>query len=102
MERDELLSLIGTLRNQSENEEERQNLITQISDEVAGIFTSLDTSRTANNELVTANEQLRSANMKLFQKIGAEPEGKPTETGEDEPPKKRSFDELFNNEGDFV
>lgn len=102
MERDELLSLIGTLRNQSEDEEARLNLITQISDEVTGLFTSLETSTSANNELATANEQLRSANMKLFQKIGAEPEVKPIETGEDEPPKKRSFNDLFNDKGEFV
>lgn len=102
MERDELLSLIGSLRNQSDDEEARQNLITQISDEITGVYTSLETSNSANRELVTANEQLRSANMKLFQKIGAEPEGKPTDKGDEEPPKKRSFDELFNEKGEFV
>ena len=102
MERDELLSLIGTLRNQSEDEEARQNLITQICDEVTGVYTSLETSNSANNELATANEQLRAANMKLFQKIGAEPEKTKDNEGEDEPPKKRSFNDLFNDKGEFA
>ena len=102
MERDELLSLIAGLRNQTEDEEARQNLITQISDEVTGVYTSLETSNSANKELATANEQLRSANMKLFQKIGAEPEVKPTDKGDEEPPKKRSFNDLFNDKGEFV
>lgn len=101
MERDELLKLINDFRSNMDNEETRDDLLTQISDGVTSVFDTLTTVSTARDELTLANEQLRSANMKLFQKIGEEKKVTETKTGEEEPPKKRSFNDLFNEEGEF-
>lgn len=101
MERDELLALINNFRNGQIEDDKKDELLTQISDGVSSVFDTLATVTTARDELTLSNEQLRTANMKLFMKIGEEKKEPNNDKGEEEPPKKRSYDDLFNDEGDF-
>lgn len=101
MERDELLALINNFRNGQIEDDKKDELLTQISDGVSSVFDTLATVTTARDELTLSNEQLRAANMKLFMKIGEEKKETTEEKGVEEPPKKRSFDDLFNEKGEF-
>lgn len=101
MERDELLALINNFRNGQIEEDKRDELLTQISDGVSSVFDTLATVSTARDELTLSNEQLRAANMKLFMKIGEEKKETTEEKVEEERTKKRSFDDLFNEKGEF-
>lgn len=102
MERDELLTIVSNLRNGIENDEERDNIFTQLTDGITDVYTRLDTSASANSELTRGMEELRKANMKLFQKIGSEPSGNEIKDPDPEPTKaKRKFEDLFNEKGDF-
>lgn len=102
MERDELLTIVSNLRNGIENDEERETIFTQLTDGITDVYTRLDTSNSANSELTKCMEDLRKANMKLFQKIGSEPAGNEIKDPDPEPEKpKRKFEDLFNEKGDF-
>lgn len=101
MERDELLALINNFRNGQIEEDKKDELLTQISDGVSSVFDTLATVSTARDELTLSNEQLRAANMKLFMKIGEEKKETTEEKVEEERTKKRSFDDLFNEKGEF-
>lgn len=95
----ETINNIGTI----EDETERRELLTQLKDNVSDIF---DTNETLNNEnakFKEDNEKLRSANMKLFLRVGAdksEDDIKKDQLGENEDEiKPRKFEDLFNEKG---
>lgn len=90
------LQAIGTC----EDEVERRNLLSDLSEDGATIYDEFDTADAARKTAEEDNEKLRAANMKLFLRVGdhQEPE-KPAGT---EPPKeKRKFEDLFNEKGDI-
>ena len=100
MDRTEIMNLIANLRIDIDNAESRESLIDRISEAVNTVYDANDTLSNSNAEYVRANEQLRSANMKLFTQIGAEPVKTETKPQEEEP-KKLSFDDLFNEKGEL-
>lgn len=85
-----------------EDEVQRRQLLTDLSEECEKDYDMLSELTEKNKNLVTDNESLRSANMKLFLQVGeskTRAEQLKDETGieEKEPVKKRSLTEIFNN-----
>ena len=81
-----------------EDETQRRELLTQLQEEAGTDYDRLAQLETDNATLTQNNEDLRSANMKLFLRVGDsrkhtddidEPEEKP----------KRKFEDLFNEKG---
>ena len=102
MERDNLMAIINNLRNSFDDAENRDELLNQISNEVSALYDTNDTLSSSNSEYVTANEQLRAANMKLFLQIGSEPLKKQEEPPAEPPEKKPlKFEDLFNEKGEL-
>lgn len=88
------ISEIGTC----EDEATRRELLTQLQEEVNGDYDRLTELETTNSQLTSDNESLRSANMKLFLRVGDHKAGK-SDSFEDEPKEKREFKNLFNEKG---
>lgn len=79
---------------------EVRSKLTDLSDSVSNIFDTSENLQVGYNSLKEENESLRSANMKLFLKIG-DTNKKPEDQG-GEPKEKRSFDKLFNEKGELM
>ena len=95
----EKLTAIGTC----EDDAERRDLLTTLSDEIEKDYDERDTLKTTNDDLLAKNKKLRSTNMELFVQVGAsrledidEPEKKEEKQGE-----KLSFESLFNEKGEL-
>lgn len=102
MDRQEFLNTlteIGTC----ENEVERREKLSSLHDEVEKLYTDNETLTTQNKTLTDDNETLRSANMKLFLRVGeqkTEAQIKKDTTGiEAKPETKRNFSDLFDDKG---
>lgn len=95
----EMINNIGTV----EDETERRELLTQLKDNVSDIFDSNESLNNENAQFKEDNEKLRSANMKLFLRVGAdksEDDIKKDQLGENEDEiKPRKFEDLFNEKG---
>lgn len=78
-----------------ENEAERRELLTQLQEAASTDYDRMAQLETDRTQLTADNEALRSANMKLFLRIGDhKPEDKDPEEKE-----KREFKNLFNEKG---
>lgn len=95
----EIINNIGTI----EDETERRELLTQLKDNVSDIFDTNESLNNENTKFKEDNEKLRSANMKLFLRVGAdksEDDIKNDQVGEDEKEiNPRKFEDLFNEKG---
>lgn len=102
MEKQEFLSRISAIGS-CDDDVQRRELLAQLSDEASKDYDNLATLTETNATLMNDNETLRSANMKLFLRVGEERsvgEKQKDETGIDGKEKeKRSFDNLFNEKG---
>ena len=92
----EKIKQIGTL----EDEVERRTALTELTDEVSGIFDTNSNLMEQNKKYEEDNEKLRQANMSLFLKVGT---GKTSEDvkNENQDPEKepRKFEDLFDEKG---
>lgn len=81
-----------------EDEATRRELLTQLQEEAETDYDRLAQLETDNTNLTNDNESLRSANMKLFLRVG---ESRKPEGDEIDPPDKpkREFKDLFNEKG---
>lgn len=95
----DLIKEIGTI----ENDVERREKLSTLTDEVSSSMDKLEELTNTNNALTEDNELLRSANMKLFLKVGepkTDEEVKRADTGiENKETTKREFTDLFNEKG---
>jgi hypothetical protein len=97
----EALTNIGTC----EDDVERRTLLADLQEKAGADYDTLQTLTNSNNQLTKDNENLRSANMKLFTRLGkgesddiADPNG----TGiKDKPETKLKFEDLFNEKGEI-
>lgn len=84
---------------------QRREFISALREEAESDYDRIDTLTAQNETLSNDNETLRSANMKLFLRVGSskdEGERSKDETGIDDKPKdKRKFDDLFNEKGEI-
>lgn len=74
--------------------------LAELSSDVESVFDDNERLSSENESIARDNEDLRKANMKLFTQVtaGAD-EGDDTSGGDDEPPQKRKFENLFNERG---
>lgn len=92
------LQAIGTL----EDDVQRRTLITEIVEDVNGIYDSNATLTEANAQFEKDNESLRSANMQLFLKIGGGTKTEPIDkVGEEKKEPELKFENLFNEKGEL-
>lgn len=96
MDKDNFNTLIQQI-GACEDEVQRRELLATLSDDVSPIFDNVNNLTEQNRSLSEDNEALRSANMKLFLRVG-------NKTEEDIPPKeekkeKLKFENLFNEKG---
>lgn len=82
---------------QCEDASQRLELLTRLQEDIEPDYERLTDLETQNSQLSTDNEDLRSANMKLFLRIG-EQKAPAKEPFEDDKPK-REFKNLFNEKG---
>ena len=92
----EKLTNIGT----SQDEAERRDLLTEITDDLTSVYDANETLTKANTDLKANNEKLQEHNMKLFLKVSDQ--NKPVPKQEQEKPKElRKFENLFNDKGEL-
>lgn len=95
----EIISNIGTC----EDEVQRRELLTSLSDEVGNVFDDNQTLRDQNNKFKEDNDRLIESNRKYFLRLETqktEQEVQRDSTGIKTPDEhKRSFEDLFNEEG---
>lgn len=93
------ISQIGTC----EDEVQRREMLATLSEEATARYDEIASLTETNNTLTTDNEELRSANMKLFKRIGnptTEAERIENETGSHAENKEpRKFEDLFDEKG---
>lgn len=89
----ERLQAIGT----EADETQRRELIAQLIDDGGADYDSFESTSAERDQLRSANETLREANMQLFLRVGSksEPDPKPGDT----PKEKPKFEDLFNEKG---
>lgn len=79
--------------------------LAELSDDMTEAFSSLDSLKETSEKLTSENEKLRSANMELFLRVGAnksEEEIKEETIGKEEKePEPRRFEDLFDGNGNL-
>jgi regulator of replication initiation timing len=79
--------------------------LAELSDDMTEAFSSLDSLKETSEKLTSENEKLRSANMELFLRVGAnksEEEIKEETIGKEEKePEPRRFEDLFDGKGNL-
>lgn len=104
MQKQEFLDIITEIGT-CDDEVKRRDLLAQLSDEAGKDYDNLATLTETNRTLTSDNETLRSANMKLFLRVGGKEEGdaRKDDTGIDKgkETEKRSFNNLFNEKGEI-
>lgn len=100
MTKDELITQIQAIGS-CENEADRREMLTQLQENCTTDYDRFATLEKTNNQLSSDNENLRSANMKLFLRIGSnKPEDKPND-GDDPAPKNLKYEDLFDEKGEL-
>lgn len=97
----ETITTIGTI----EDEVERRELLTQLSETVTTVFDENEKAKATAEKYITENEKLREYNNKLFLRIGEQrtpEEIKKNSTGvKEDKQEPRKFENLFNEKGDL-
>ncbi len=97
MTREEFNTLINDIGT-CEDETQRREMLTSLRETVSSDFDRLEELEETNAQLTTDNETLRSANMKLFLRVGDEREPEPP-LPTPAPKDKLKFEDLFNDKG---
>ena len=90
---------IGTMT----DDVERRTHLTNLADEISGLYDSNDTLRKDNEKYKTDNETLRSANMQLFLRVGEKREGSNGRSQQqgDSNINNLKYEDLFNEKGEL-
>lgn len=75
------------------------NLLADLSDDYGVLLSKIDEITLQNEKLKNDNDNLRDSNMRLFLRVGKAPE--PDESSKGEEPKKRTYENLFDEKGDL-
>lgn len=104
MDKNEFLEVIKQIGTEAD-EVQRRTMLTELSDKISGIFDSNTELMEKNKNFEEDNEKLRSANMQLFLRVGAnktEEEIQKNQVGESEVDKEpRKFENLFDENGNL-
>lgn len=92
------ITQIGTL----EDEVERRTYLTDIADEVSGLYDKYVSLSEQNEKYKTDNETLRSANMQLFLRVGEKrEEDVKSQQQKDSNINNLKYEDLFNEKGEL-
>lgn len=100
MTRDEMLARLHALGT-CEDDVERRAIITEITDEIRGVYDSNESLTASNEQYIADNETLRAANMKLFLKVGGGGKTDPIDNTGTEPDTNLTYENLFNEKGEL-
>lgn len=104
MDKNEFLEAIKQIGTEADDVQ-RRTMLTELSDKISGIFDSNTELMEKNKSFEEDNEKLRSANMQLFLRVGAnktEEEIQKNQVGESEVDKEpRKFENLFDENGNL-
>lgn len=104
MDKNEFLEVIKQIGTEADDVQ-RRTMLTELSDKISGIFDSNTELMEKNKNFEEDNEKLRSANMQLFLRVGAnrtEEEIQKNQVGESEVDKEpRKFEDLFDDKGNL-
>jgi regulator of replication initiation timing len=81
-----------------EDEAERRELLTQLGEDAGKDYDRITELETQNGQLTSDNESLRSANMKLFLRVG---DHKAEDKEKSDDIEKKDFKNLFNEKGEL-
>lgn len=100
MTREELNNMLTQLGT-CEDDAQRRNLITSVTDEVTNIYNANETLTNDNNRYKEDIKNLKSANYDLFLQVqnNGKPSGIIDKTGNEPPKEKRTFENLFDEKG---
>lgn len=101
MDKEQFLELISQA-GVCEDEAQRREILTQLSEQSEKLFDTNSELETANKKYEADNENLRSANMKLFLRVGEQKSGQEyfkNSTGLEPEREKLKFEDLFNEKG---
>lgn len=107
MEKDEILKVITNIGT-CEDDVERRNLLTNLSDNINKVFDEIDTNLNMIdtltekvNDITEKNKKLRESNMDLFLRVseGDKKETDPTGEVPEDIKEKRKFEDLFDEKG---
>lgn len=90
-----LLSSVGTV----EDDAERRNLITQITDAVNTVYDENEALTASETKLKGDNAKLQEYNMKLFLRVGEQQKPK---ADPEEPNESLTYEKLFNEKGELI
>lgn len=102
---DEHTNLIRDIRTNLNDEGKVSELLAQISDGFSTALSERSQMEEQLNNIKTANESLRDANMKLFLRVGksvAEDDESKEKKKDSENENKLSFEKLFNEKGELI
>ena len=91
----DIIKEIGTC----EDEAERREKLTALEESTSPIFDNVEELTTRNTSLNEDNESLRSANMKLFLRLGGRTQEDVRKDEHNQEPEKLKFEDLFNEKG---
>ena len=98
MEKQEFLDSISQI-GLCEDDARRRDMLSTLTHEATALFDN-NAELTSQNEALTAtNKSLQEYNMKLFLQVGGQKSNEPTKP--EEPPQKRSYENLFNEKGEL-
>lgn len=104
MDKNEFLEVIKQIGTEADDVQ-RRTMLTDLSDKISGIFDSNADLMEKNKSFEEDNEKLRSANMQLFLRVGAnksEEEIQKNQVGDSELEKEpRKFENLFDEHGNL-
>lgn len=100
MDKEKHLAMIHKIRANLQNEGEVSLLLSDMSDDYGKVLSDLQQKEAEAQRLKEANDRLKEQNMNLFLKLGGDPEKPPVPPVPPEP-KRRSFDELFDEKGNL-
>lgn len=104
MDKNEFLEVIKQIGTEADDVQ-RRTMLTELSDKISGIFDSNTELMEKNKSFEEDNEKLRSANMQLFLRVGAnksEEEIQKNQVGDTDSVKEpRKFENLFDENGNL-
>ena len=100
MEKQEFLNRVTAIGS-CDDDVQRRELLTQLSEEASKDYDIIATLTETNKTLTNDNEALRSANMKLFLRVGETKEGNNSDSTRNDEGSNLTYENLFNEKGEL-
>lgn len=100
MEKQDFLNRVTEI-GKCDDDVQRRELLTQLSEEASKDYDTIATLTETNKTLTNDNEALRSANMKLFLRVGETKEGNNSDNSTNNEGSNLTYENLFNEKGEL-